>query len=83
MGMSVDYAFAGGLNPSSKYVWVISSEGGGDVEAEVKLEVSGTLQSFVPKLRPEHRPFNCRIEEIAPSGRRIVVSNVAAMQTSY
>lgn len=83
MGMSIDYAFAGGLNPSSTYVWVISSEGGGDVEAEVELAIKGTLQSFVPNLRSEHRPFNCRIEEVLPDGRRLRVSNVATMQTSY
>jgi hypothetical protein len=83
MGMSIDYAFAGGLNQSSRYLWVISSEGGGEVETEVNLAVSGTLQSFFLKLRPEHKPFNCRIEEVLPGGRRVRVSNVAPMQTSY
>lgn len=83
MGMSVDYAIGGRLNASSRFVWVISSEGGGEIEAEVKLKTRGTLTSFVPNLRPEDRPFNCRIEEIMPGGRRVRVSNVAPLQTSY
>jgi hypothetical protein len=83
MGVSVDYAIRGALNRSSRYVLVISSEGGGNVEAEVKLATSGTLQDFVPKLRPEDRPFNCRIDEITPGGRRVRASNVAPLQTNY
>lgn len=83
MGISVDYAIRGALNRSSRYVLVISSEGGGSVEAEVKLATSGTFQDFVPKLRPEDRPFNCRIDEVTPGGRRIRASNVAPLQTNY
>ena len=83
MGVSVDYAIRGALNRSSRYVLVVSSEGGGDVEAEVKLATSGTFQDFVPKLRPEDRPFNCRIDEITPGGRRVRASNVAPLQTNY
>ncbi len=83
MGLSVDYTVFGALDGSSRYVWVVSSQGGGDIDVEQKLAASGTLQAFFLKLRPEHRPFNCRIDEIAPGGRRTAVSNVAAMQTSY
>ena len=82
MGMSVDYTIRGALSRSSRYVWVISSEAG-EIEAEVKLAASGTLANFVPTLRPDDRPFNCRIEEITPGGRRVRVSNVATMQTNY
>jgi len=83
MGVSVDYAIRGALNRSSRYVLVVSSDGGGDVEAEVRLAVSGTFQDFVPKLRPDDRPFNCRIDEITPGGRRVRASNVAPLQTNY
>ena len=82
MGMSVDYQ-SGGLNQSSRYVWVVKSEGGGNVEQPFEPLAQGTLQTFFLDLRPEHRPFNSHIEEISPSGRRTRVSNVAVMQTSY
>lgn len=83
MAMSVDYQIAGPLNNSSKYVWVVTSEGGGNVEVPLQPEVQGTLQAFFLQLRPEHRPFNCHIDEVSPGGRRTRVSNVATMQTSY
>lgn len=83
MAMSVDYAIAGPLNNSSRYVWVVSSQAGENVEVAVQPKVTGTLQAFFLKLRPEHRPFNCHIEEISPGGRRTRVSNVATMQTNY
>jgi hypothetical protein len=83
MGMSVDYQVFGALNGSSRYVWVVSSEGGGNVEVAMPPQSEGTLQAFFLKLRPEHRPFNCHIDEIAPGGKRTRVSNVAAMQTNY
>ena len=82
MGMSVDYQ-AGGFNQSSRYVWVVSSEGGGTVEQPFQPRTKGTLQTFFLDLRPEHRPFNSYIEEVSPGGRRTRVSNVAAMQTNY
>jgi hypothetical protein len=83
MAMSVDYAISGPLNNSSRYVWVVTSQGGGNVEVAMQPQVTGTLQAFFLALRPEHRPFNCHIEEISPGGRRTRVSNVAAMQTNY
>jgi hypothetical protein len=83
MGMSVDYQIAGPLNQSSQYVWVVSSQGGGSVEAALPLQGKGTLQAFFSQLRPEHRPFHCHIDEVSPSGRRTRVSNVATMQTNY
>ena len=82
MGMSVDYQ-AGGLNQSSRYVWVVTSEGGGNVEQAFQPRTQGTLQTFFLDLRPEHRPFNSHIEEVSPGGQRTRVSNVAVMQTSY
>jgi hypothetical protein len=83
MAMSVDYAIAGPLNQSSRFVWVAASQEGGNVEVAVQLQQSGTLQAFFRQLRPEHRPFNCYIEEVAPGGRRTRISNVATMQTNY
>ncbi|HUE71603.1 MAG TPA: hypothetical protein VMP01_12025 [Pirellulaceae bacterium] len=83
MGMSVDYAIDGPLNNSSRYVWVVSSQAGENVEVAMQPKVTGTLQLFFLKLRPENGPFNCHIDEISPGGRRTRVSNVATMQTNY
>jgi hypothetical protein len=83
MAMSVDYSVRGRLNSSSAYVWVIKS-GAGEVVSEVKLDDSGNLSAFCEKLKPEHRPFSARIEEVTPgSKRRTVVSNEVPLQTSY
>ncbi|MCE9526350.1 MAG: hypothetical protein K8R36_09885 [Planctomycetales bacterium] len=83
MAISVDYAVRGRLNPSSHYVWVIKS-GAGEAVSEVALDNSGNLSAFFEKLKPEHRPFTARIEEVTPgSKRRTVVSNEVPLQTSY
>lgn len=83
MGMSVDYALRGGLNRSSRYAWVIKSTAG-DVVTEVQLDASGNLSAFFQQLKPEHRPFSARIEELSPgSKRRVVVSNELPLKTDY
>lgn len=82
MGMSVDYAFRGSPSPSAKYVWVIESALG-DSFAEVQLSSSGTLQAFFPDLKPEHRPFRARIDELKSESQRQKVSNTVPLQTNY
>jgi len=83
MAMSVDYSVDARLNPSSRYVWVIKSAAGESL-SEVKLDNSGNLSAFFEQLKPEHRPFSARIEEITPgSDRRTIVSNEVPLQTSY
>ena len=83
MAMSVDYSVRGSLNPSSRYAWVIK-HAGGEVVNEVKLENSGNLSAFFEKLKPEHRPFSARIEEVTPgSNRRTVISNELPLKTDF
>jgi hypothetical protein len=83
MAMSVDYSLRGRLNSSARYAWVIKYAGG-EVVNEVKLENSGNLSAFIEQLKPEHRPFSARIEEITPgSNRRSIVSNEVPLKTSY
>lgn len=83
IGISVDYAVDGGLNRSSRYLWVIKS-GAGEVTSDVKLEPSGNLSAFFQQLKPEHRPFSVRIEEVTPgSQRRTIVSNEVTLKTDY
>lgn len=83
MAMNVDYSVRGSLNPSSRYAWVIKYAGG-EVVNEVKLENSGNLSAFFEKLKPEHRPFSARIEEVTPgSNRRTVISNELPLKTDF
>ena len=83
MAMSVDYSVDARLNPSSRYIWVIKSSVG-EALSEVRLENSGNLSAFFEQLKPEHRPFSARIEEVTPgSDRRTVVSNEVPLKTSY
>ena len=83
MAMSVDYSLNAALHPSSRYVWVIKSAAGEAVN-EVKLEASGNLSAFFLKLKPEHRPFSARIEEVTPgSKRRTIISNELPLKTDY
>jgi hypothetical protein len=81
MGMSVDYVCRGSLHRSSRYLWVITAAGQ-EIFTEVKLQEKGNLAAFV-MLRPEDRPFSSRIDEVRPDGKRVRISNVAPMQTSY
>ncbi len=78
MGFSVTYQFSGAEpKPSSKYVWVIQRGDGARVEIPAQIMAtseSGTLQTFVGPWRPEHGPFKCHIEEIAPRGSRRLIS---------
>jgi hypothetical protein len=83
MAMSVDYSVGGRLNRSSRYVWVVKSAAGESVN-EVQLNASGNLSAFFAQLKPEHRPFSARIEEVAPGSlRRVVVSNELQLKTDY
>jgi hypothetical protein len=83
IGVSVDYSVDGELHRSSRYYCVIKS-GAADVVTEVQLESSGTLAAFFSQLKPEHRPFSARIEEIpAGSKRRIIISNELSLKTDY
>jgi hypothetical protein len=84
IGVSVDYRVRGNLN-ASRHVLVIESA----VETiAVPVELSsqgGTLQGFCPlSVRPEHKPFRARIEELSASSRsRQPVSNTVDLATSY
>lgn len=83
MAMSVDYSVDARLNPSSRYIWVIKSSAG-EALNEVRLDNSGNLSAFFEQLKPEHRPFSARIEEVTPgSDRRTIVSNEVPLKTSY
>ncbi|MGI8977729.1 MAG: hypothetical protein ACR2FY_00740 [Pirellulaceae bacterium] len=83
MAISVDYSSNAALHPSARYLWVIKSAAGEAVN-EVKLEDSGNLSAFFLQLRPEHRPFSARIEEVTPgSKRRTVISNELPLKTDY
>lgn len=83
MGVSVDYRARGSLSSSSRYVFVVKSAAGEAVN-EVQLESSGTLAAFFLELKPEHRPFTVRIEEISPGSlRRVVISNEVTLKTDY
>jgi hypothetical protein len=85
IGVSVDYKVSGRLNPSARYALVVESAGG-RVAVPVTLSAQGgTIQGFLPaEVRPEHKPFSARIEELAPGSRSsVTVSNRLDLQTSY
>jgi hypothetical protein len=85
LGVSVDYRVTGQLQQSSRYVLVVSSSEG-EIAVEIELAPQGgTLQGFCPpSVRPEHKPFTARIEELAPGSRsRTAISNTASLATSY
>ncbi len=83
MAISVDYTLRGNLSGSSRYVWVVKSTTE-DMVTDVKLDQSGNLSAFFQQLRPEHRPFSVRIEEVTPgSKRRTVISNELPLKTDY
>ncbi|MHB8898732.1 MAG: hypothetical protein ACYC6Y_08300 [Thermoguttaceae bacterium] len=70
MGFSVDYQFQ--ASPPSGAVnlaWVIEGGKGQVLKQPVQMATQGTLQGFVPELRPEDGPFSTHIED--PSGRRL------------
>jgi len=73
MGFSIDYQFTQGRpSPSSPYAWVIEPSRGQPVKQPVQLRERGTLQGFVPGLRPEHGPFKTHIEDA--QGNRLSAS---------
>ncbi len=83
MAISVDYSLNIGLNTSSRYFLVVKS-GAGESPSEVQLASSGNLSIFFEQLKPEHRPFSVRIEEVTPgSNRRAIISNEVTLQTNY
>jgi hypothetical protein len=85
IGVSVDYKVSGRLNGSARYALVVESSAG-PIAVPVKLSPEGgTLQGFLPlSVRPEHKPFSARVEELAPGSRRsVIVSNRLDLQTSY
>jgi hypothetical protein len=63
MGFSVDYRFESGQSDSSTdYLWVIKPSGRQPLKQPVTLQSEGTLQTFVPNLRPGDGPFETHIE---------------------
>jgi len=85
MGISVDYKVRGQLNRSASYALIVASATG---ETIVPVDIApqgGTFQGFLSaEIRPEHKPFTARVEELAPgSRRRTPVSNTLPLQTSY
>ena len=64
MGFSVDYEFTSGQpDPAADYLWVIQTGDGQKVARPTHLQSRGTLQDFVPQLRPENGPFQTHIED--------------------
>ena len=83
MAISVDYSLRSELKGSSQYFLVVKSAGG-EIINEVKLESSGNLSAFFQQLKPEHRPFSVRMEEVSPgSTRRTIISNELPLKTDY
>ena len=63
MGFSVDYEFDSGQSDSAAvYFWVIKPSGLQPLRQPVRLQSEGTLQTFVPNLRPDDGPFETHIE---------------------
>jgi len=64
MGFSVDYRFANGQpSTSAEYLWVIQTGDGQLLKKPVRLQSRGTLQDFVPQLRPKNGPFRTHMED--------------------
>lgn len=69
MGFSVDYKFVVGPGQATEYFWVIQPAKGKALRQPARLKAQGTLQGFVPELRPENGPFQTYIE--AKDGTRL------------
>ena len=84
IGVSVDYSIRGNMQSSSRYLLIVASSAG-EISVPVTLnEQGGTYQGFLPlDVRPEHKPFRARIDEVSPSGVRTPISNSADLVTSY
>jgi hypothetical protein len=84
IGVSVDYSLRGEPKTSCRYLLVVET-----TEGEIALPVTldsrgGNFQGFLPPaVRPEHKPFRARIDELPPGGERSRVSNSAVLATSY
>jgi hypothetical protein len=64
MGFHVDYRFVQGRpDPSGQYVLVIERARGEPMRQPVRLQAQGSLEGFVLQWRPEHGPFQARIED--------------------
>lgn len=84
IGVSVDYRVTGRLNSSRHLLVIETSEGAIGVPVELSSQ-GGTLQGFCPlSVRPEHKPFRARIEELSASSQsRTPISNTLDLATSY
>lgn len=83
MAISVDYEVYAQLKNSFRYALVVKS-GAGEIVSEFKPQSSGNLSVFFQQLKPEHRPFTARIEELSPgSNRRTIISNEVTLKTDY
>lgn len=81
MLFSVDCRFSeGGLNPSSRYVWVLQGRNGKSLRQAVQLFRPGEITLVVPDLRPEAGPFSSYIVEVTPDGTRRRVSRSIDMR---
>jgi hypothetical protein len=68
MAFSVDYRFTQRSNDQAiRYFWVIAPATGDPILKDVRLEQRGTLQAFVPGLRPEQGLFETRLEAQHPA----------------
>ena len=83
MAISVDDALNAEPKTSSRYALVVKSAAG-EIVSEFKPQSSGNLSVFFQQLKPEHRPFTARIEELSPgSNRRTIISNEVTLKTDY
>lgn len=75
MGFSVDYrVLQGRPEPTSKFVLVVSGNGGKSVQQPLILKPEGTVEFFTPRLRPEDGPFSAHIVEIDTGGTQRDIS---------
>ena len=81
MSFSVDYEFAGQPDASCQYVWVIKRNRGEPASIAVNLKDEGTLETLVPKWRPEEGPFEAQIVERCSGRDRQVSKSIALERT--
>ena len=81
MSFSVDYEFDDQPNASCEYLWVIKRSRGEPAGIPVTLKNKGTLQTLVPKWRPEEGPFEAAIVERCDGRDREVSKSIALERT--
>ena len=81
MSFSVDYEFDDQPNASCEYLWVIKRSRGEPAGIPVDLQQKGTLQTLVPKWRPEEGPFEAHIVESCDGRKREVSKSIALERT--